>query len=480
MHARTLKKKKGITVVRNVALGAAFVFGGPFAYHAIATFVASDPFIGLFRKTGKAMDDSIGIHMESVELRDYHGAKLASSAIAGRVDIRKDRQAATLYNVRNGIYQGDKGPYRYSAKTAVWNFQTKLITINGGVSVKNKDLDLDANAVTFDDRTKHLHVEGDVTGTIFKGKIVAAAFNYNMDSGAADAGPVEWVGQVALSPQDEEKATPRKWDIKGSHFKSLGNNSDTMIYDNATATDGDLIVVAPIVQQNKKTDVLTASGGIEYYSGKTDIKADSCVVYRKDKRVVLSGHVLMYVKPKTQEDDPPKVEKLPEFKPVTPDQVVATTDNKPLTKDEAKEKEDEIRSSKNFRDFPLVVASERIEYFYAKGSRHAIITGAPQARQQLKGDEWRHVWSRSSFYDGEKETLKLISGEKSKEAKMKNSLGDTMENEYLIVSTKEDDDSIEGGDGSATLYSSQDEIPKDKKTTPPPTTAATKGSGSGG
>ena len=231
--------------------------------------------------------------------------------------------------------------------------------------------------------------------------------------------------------------------------------------------------MAPIVQQNKKTDVLNASGGIEYYSGKADIKADSCVVYRKEKRVVLSGHVFMYVKPKAQEDDPPKIEKLPDFKPVTPEQVVAIHSDKPLSKDEAKEREDEIRSSKNLRDFPLVVSSDRIEYWYAKGSRHAMITGSPQARQGLKGDEWRHVWSRSSFYDGEKETLKLMSAEKKQEALMKNSLGDHMQNEYLIVSTKEDDDTIEGGTGQGSIYSSDDDIPKDDKKNPPPTVKGT-------
>ena len=242
-----------------------------------------------------------------------------------------------------------------------------------------------------------------------------------------------------------------------------------------------MIVVAPTVQVNQKTDVLTASGGIDYYSGKADIKADSCVVYRKEKRVVLSGHVFMYVKPKAQEDDPPKIEKLPDFKAVTYDQVVATNGNKPLSKDEQKTKEDEIRSSKNFREFPLVVVSSQIEYWYGKGSRHAVITGTPQGRQALKDDEWRHVWAQKALYDGELETLKLLSTDKKPEALMKNSLGDHMRAEWILVSTKEDDDSIEGNNADGSLYISDDEIPKnDKKQTSPPPPPPTTGGKSGG
>jgi len=483
MIAQKLRKNRRNILIRNVFCGLISIVVAPLLYNAIGAFITSDPFVGLMNKTTSPLADSIGIRMNSVELRDFNGDKLVSSAFAKRVDVRKDRQVAMLYGVKNGFYNGDQGPIHYSAARAIWNFQTKIVIVNGNVAVQNKDLDVKAKGLTFDDRSSLLRVQGDVTGRLYKGQVLASALTYNMKTGGIEAGPIDWKGELALSPQDDNKVVPKKWDIKGDHFKSLGSHSDTMVYDNAVAQDEDLIIAAPLVQHNKKTDVLTASGGISYYSGKADIKADRCTVYRKEKRVVLDGHVFMYVKSKSHEDDPPKVEPLPDFKPVTPDQVIATHTTTPLDKDQLKEQEDEIRSSKNLRDFPLVVVSQKTEYWYGKGNRHAVITGEPQARQGLKEGEWRHVWSHYALYDGEKETLKLLSSEKKHDALMKNSLGDETTALDILVSTNEDDDFTEGHEAIAKIYSAEDDDVKSdkKKVAPPPAagTSKTGGTGSG-
>ncbi len=468
--------RKRVHFIRNIFGGAILIVGAPYAYRAIGEFITSDPFVGLQAKRLEGLDDSIGIRMDDVEVRDYSGAKLTSSAFAKRVDVRKDRQAASLYGVRDGLYQSDQGPIHYSAANAIWNIQQKRLFVTQSVHVENQDMDLKSNGLTFDDNTGKLSVMGNVTGRMYKGEITAASLLYNMKSGAVSAGPIDWVGSVALSPQDDNSAVPKKWDIKGEKWSSLGRGSDVMVYEHAIAKDDELIIVAPLVQQNKKTDVLTASGGIEYYSGKANIKADRCTIFRKEKRVVLEGHVFMYVKPKAEQEDPPKIEPMPEYKPVTPGQVVATHDSKALDKDELKAKEDEIRSSKNLREFPLVVVSDRTEYWYAKGGRHAVITGTPQARQSLQHDEWRHVWSHQALYDGEKETLKLLSSPGKHEALMKNSLGDEMSALDILVSTKEDDDYIEGNQAEGHIYSTDEDLPKDDKKSPPPT----KGTGKGG
>jgi len=479
MQTKAYKIKRRKAIGRNVFLGAAIVIAAPVVYNYLVDFVRSDPFVGLYKKSANQPDESIGIRMDAVELRDFKGAKLVSSAFADRVDVRKDRQVATLYGVKNGLYNGEKEPIRYSAANAVWNFQLKQVSVNQNVTVKNKDFDLKATGLTFDDKTSLMRIHGDISGKLYQGDFVASTLVYNMQTGAADAGPVEWQGELALSAQDEDKGKPRKWDIKSSHWKSLGSDANIFLYENATASDGDLIIVAPKVQQNKKTDVLTAEGGIEYYSGKSDIKADKCVIYRKEKRVVMSGHVFMYVKPKAQENDPPKIEKFPEFKPVTPDKVVAPQSATQLTQEERKANEEELRSSKNLRDFPLVVVSDQIEYWYGKGSRHAVVTGNPQGRQAMTAGKWRHIWAHHAFYDGEKETLKLFSSENKKEALMKNSVNDEMQAIDILVSTKEGDDSIEGTEAEGHIYSSDDDIPKDdkKKGTPPPTTGTGKGGG---
>ncbi len=455
--------------VINATVGVAVIFGAPSAYNSIAKFVAEDPFIGIYKRSLNPIDETIGIRMDDVELRDFKGPKLISSAHAGRIDIRRDRKAITLYDVKRGLYAGGRMPITYSASRAVWNVQTRMVTVAGGVAVKGKDLDLKADGLTFEDRRHELRVQGKVKGRLYDGQVLASEIVYNADTGAAEAGPVEWQG-TADTPTAAGNTAPKKWDIKSAAFKSLGSNTNTTIYKDITASDDDMIVVAPIGQYNKSTDVLTASGGIFYYSGQADLTADSCIVYRKEKRVVLSGHVFMYVKPKSHEDDPPKIEKLPEFKPVSPDQVVVKQDSTQLTQDQEKQKENELRDSKNLRDFPMVVVSDRTEYWYEKGKRHAVITGSPQGRQTLTGDEWRHMWSNSALYDGERDRLTLI-GKDPEPAREKNSVGDDMMCDTITVSTKEGDDYMEGSKARGKIYSSE-ELPSPKSsksgTTPPP------------
>jgi len=476
MARRKSKKGQAKRILVRVGLGAAGIVAAPFLYSWIGAFITSDPFVGLYKHKSEMLDDSIGIRMDGVELRDYNGGKLTSSAMANRVDVQRDRHSAKLYGVREGLFVGDNGPIHYAASKAFWNFQLRQVNATGKVSVSNKDFDLTAKDFSLDDRSNLLKVRGDVTGRMYKGIVTASTLVYDTKSGAASAGPVKWSGKLDLAEQDENMVKPHKWNLLSGNYKTLGHNSDIEIYTDASISDEDLILSAPMIEHNRKTDVMTASGGIEYYSGKADIKADKCVIYRKDKRVVLTGHVIMYVKPKAQENDPPKIEKLPEYKPIAPEKVVVTHEDKPVDKDKQKQVEDELRSSKNLREFPLVVVSTQTEYWYAKGDRHAIISGAPQGRQALQGNEWRHVWANHAFYDGEKETLKLISSTEKKDALMKNSLGDELMAVDILVSTKEDDDFVEATKSEGWIYSTQDEVPRDEKKTAPPTT---KGSGTG-
>ena len=476
MRTVNQKSRRRKLILGNIALLALCIVAFPAVYNYLKIFVSTDPFSSLFAKSPEDIDDSIEIRMDKVVLRDYKGAKLISRANANRIDILKDRQSVNLYGVTNGVYDGSKGHFTYSAASATWSLGAKWVTVNKSLDIHGKDLDLHAQGLTYDDRVGELRITGKVTGRLYKGHVVASTVRYNMTSGASETGAVDWTGKLDLGPQDEAQSAPRTWNIHGAHQKTTG---DVSVFEKGTATDGDLILVAPIVEHNQKTDVLTANGGIQYYSAKADITADKCVVYRKEKRAVLTGHVVMYVKPKSQEDTPTKQEKLPEFKPVTPDKVVAKHLSTPPDKDTEKEMEDEIRSTKNLRDFPMVVVSAQIEYWYAKGNRHAVITGEPQGRQTLKGDEWRHLWSHQAFYDGEKETLRLVSTESKKDTIMKNSLGDNTKATEITVSTKEGDDEMDCTEPESLINTFDDEIPRDDKTksndkgTPPPT----KGSG---
>src|SRR5580692_4030942 len=128
---RTRKRKAAL--LRNIGLSVAAALCAPIAYNGLRTFLATDAFKNLFAGGPREMAESIGSQMDDVQLRDYNGGKLVSSASAQRIDFRKDRQGFTLYGVTNGIYNGDKGQFRYTASTAVWNLQVKQVTVNDQV-----------------------------------------------------------------------------------------------------------------------------------------------------------------------------------------------------------------------------------------------------------------------------------------------------------------------------------------------------------
>src|ERR1700733_4453432 len=142
---RSAKQKHTKRVVVRVLLTAACIVVAPLVYQRIARFVTSDPFVGLYKRKSEIIDDDIGIRMNGVELRDYRGGKLLSTAYANRVDIQKDRETATLYGVKDGTYNGEKGPIHYSAQKALWFFRIKQVHVSGGVKVRNKDFNLTAN-----------------------------------------------------------------------------------------------------------------------------------------------------------------------------------------------------------------------------------------------------------------------------------------------------------------------------------------------
>ena len=66
--------------------------------------------------------------------------------------------------------------------------------------------------------------------------------------------------------------------------------------------DGDSIVTAPEVERNTKTDVVTCEGPVKYWSAKANLVCDHMVIYRKEKRAVLTGSVVMYVKPEDKQE----------------------------------------------------------------------------------------------------------------------------------------------------------------------------------
>jgi hypothetical protein len=172
----------------------------------------------------------------------------------------------------------------------------------------------------------------------------------------------------------------------------------------------------------------------------------------------------MLVKPKDKQEEPAKETELTPLPPAVPDSISATRPPAP-DDDVTKKKEDEIRSMKNLRSYPLVVLAPKIEYWYKKGERRTIISGSPQARQDMPENGWRYVWSDHANYDGEKESLSLFSAPGKQDVILKNSVGDELYGESGVLSTKEDDDSYSFKKGRAKMPTrGDDDIPgSDKK-----------------
>jgi hypothetical protein len=97
-----------------------------------------------------------------------------------------------------------------------------------------------------------------------------------------------------------------------------------------------------------------------------------------------------------------------------------------------------------------------------------VITGTPQARQDLPGGHWRQVWTTKAFYDGEKDLLRLVSGDGKKDTRVMSSLGDDLRATWLLVSTKEDDDSLSGEGVEGQVAVNEDEVPSTGGNESPP------------
>ncbi|CAN5530137.1 hypothetical protein BH11ARM1_BH11ARM1_13850 [soil metagenome] len=456
-----------LVIARNIALGVLTLAVAPFLWGGLKQFATSDPFARFRSNTPKP---SNAMALKDVDIRHYRGQKLVTKANAGRLEISNDRQQFDIFDITGGQMNTDKGRLDFIAKEALWNQPLKSLFIKSGAEIKNKDMDLVTENATLNEGTGIILAPGAIRGKLYDGQVQAVKFRYNSKTGDFVVGKTSWQGLLAMKLQDGQTGAPlTHWELEGDSSVHVKDNTT---YENGVATDGEIILKAPKVEHNQKTDVVTATGGVYYYSGEADLFADQVVVFRKEKRAVLTGHVRMLVKPEDQQDDPVKIEPIPEFKLLEPDKVVVKPSTEVQTADD-KKKQDELRSSEAAKKYPTQIYSDHIEYWYGKGNRHAKIDGNPQARQDFTSGSWRHLWSDHATYDGEKDELTLISGN-ARRTQMKNSTGDDVTADTFTTSTKKDDDSYSGKKIKASIYHADDDDtrskkPKDDKGTPPPT-----------
>jgi hypothetical protein len=177
----------------------------------------------------------------------------------------------------------------------------------------------------------------------------------------------------------------------------------------------------------------------------------------------------MLVKPKSEEDRPPKVEEIPPFNPIVPEKVAAARPSAPAD-DEQTKLDEQLRSAKSLREFPLAMTAGEIEYFYAKGKRRAIVRGNPQARQEMPGARWRQFWGDNALWDAEKDLLRVNSRPGQRDARMKTSIGDDLMALWFECSTEEGNDAYSGEGITGTVVSDDEDLPPPAEgaTKPPP------------
>jgi lipopolysaccharide export system protein LptA len=277
---------------------------------------------------------------------------------------------------------------------------------------------------------------------------------YNTSDGSYQTGAIDWHGKLAINMQEPEKSGPpsqggkpsdddsvREWYI---HGETTSHPSKGLVtYGTCRATDKVSILTSPKGTYDKEKDILVCEGPVKYWGEKANMICDHLVVYHKEKRLVATGNVVIFVKPEDKQVLDDKMEVQP-FRPVVPDDVSKTRPPAPILTDKrSKDLNEDLRSSDNIKKYPTTIRADKIEYWYKKGERHAICTGSPQAQQEFPEGRWRMAWTHEADYDGEKETLTLISSKDVRDSRMKNSIGDDAIAARFELSTKDGDDSYE-------------------------------------
>lgn len=442
------------------ALGLA---GGVLALYgarAVRDNLKGDPLAQFRAPRTSEYPDSLGLRLSNVRVRRYVGKRVEVQFVVSGVDVEKNRNVFALTGIHDGLYRHPKGEFRFAAGSGRYNGYGSLLNLEGRVTVRSKDFDLASQKLEYNGQTKKLTVANRVSGTAFGGVVRADRVGYDVEKEIFTSGPSMWRGKIPARYLAQAGAAGTKrseWKVEGATFRG---DKVSLYYSDATASDGEIIVKAPKVTIDRKTDVLVATGGVRYYSGRANFVSDKATVVRKEKRAILEGNVRMLVKPKSQEAAGPKVEEIPPYKALPPEKVVAGKDL-PLPADI-----DRVRSGKSVRDYPLVMVGTKVDYTYAKGSRVAIVTGSPQARQELGSGAWRQVWTNTARYDAENEILRLNGTKGKGDAHLKNSIGDDLIANWFELSTAEGEDEYTGEGIRGVVTTTDEDAPKPGGTPP--------------
>lgn len=448
-----------------LALIAAGLLGGAGIY--LSKLARYNPFLPF--ESSSSPTSGFPITMTDAVMHSWNQGKLVSSARFAQLAVRQDFAEIRANGVSDGVFRYKDQNLKYSAAAGDYNITLGSLAASGVCQLKGKDFNLESQGFFYKENNHLLNIPLPVTGTLAKGQLIAKNASYNLQTEELITGPIQWQGMFSLQQAAGQKSTsggsdetkPHPWTFKAEGSKSATvKGVKTRIFFTAEASDGKIIVRSPEIDQDVKTDVLTCKGPVFYYSPKVDLTCDSAVIHRTTKEAILTGHVVMYVKPKDAEVLSDK-DQIPPFKPMTPDQVDKQNPPKPMVMDpQGKQLDQQLRSNDSIRKFPAVVFADKIDYFYADGTKHGTLTGNPQAQQELPGGRWRMVWALQAYYDGEADTIRLTGRPKVQDVKIKDSLGDDFNTTEFTASTEEGNDSYEAGPSSGVYYTEDDQLNK--------------------
>ncbi len=401
------------------------------SYEAIG-FVVSVDALKRFKEKN-AGPEPPGVEVSNAEFRAFDDARLVTTANVDRMTMSKDRSNAILEGIKDGIYTTAEGKkYNYTAQVAVYQYYRRHLEIGSGGRVWNQEMDITAPAIELDRNTSQIVAAGQFNGKLSKGKVQAENLAYDLKSGDWKAMKVSWEGQA----QVEESPKTTQWRMKGDEVEKKG---DFMHYTLARADSGEVIILADKIVHNLKTDVIVATGNVRYFGVDANITCPKATVYRKEGRAVMEGGVNMFLKPEGSAK--PEEQEIPPMAVYVPDEIQA---GRPLPPSQQKTSSDILRDTDTLRRHPATVISNRVEYWYRKGSRKANISGNPMARQEIPNVGWRMVWANTGVWDGEKDELTLRSREGQKDARLKMSNGDDYKAVEFTITTKEADQDWRG------------------------------------
>ena len=402
-----------------------------------------------------------GLTLGKTQISVYRGGKKTASATAQEVDVTWDRSRMTLRRVQNGtMVITDGKPLNFVAPTIYYDLYSRRLSGEDARLNRDKDQVL-VPKFFLDERSQILTAEKGARGMLFGGEMRTGHLTWDLGKESLRAKPVVWEGLLAMNTGQGQNQR-RRWELRGEDVQASG---DLRIYITARATDGEITMQAPRIEHNIKTDVVVATGGVKYWGQEANLAAPKITVFRKEGRSVATGGVTLLLKPEKEKGL--KEEEIPPYEPILPDSITA---GRPEPAE--KKKDDIVRDPKTIRDYPVAVRANEITYWYREGQRRAIITGAPQARQDLPENTWRRLWAHEAYYDGEADLLTLKSRPNEKDARMKASTGDDFKAIEFTISTKEDDDRWSAKKPEGVSYIDDDDDPRAG-------TGAGSGSGSG-